>query len=807
MTIIIGIDPGSINTGYGIIRKVGSRIEHIDSGVISIKGSDINSRLPIIFTRLHEILQQYKPDHMVIEQVFLADNPQSAIKLGMARGVAILAGSLCQCVIFELSARQAKKFVTGMGNAQKEQVNRMVCRMLGLQDPPRLDASDALALAISHAQTINTRLLIAAKSQALVNNRSQRRLAQNTHNHQVLSEMVEQFEGEREVDAERAEGGKVAGAGIEGVKSIESIKGIEGIQDEVSDKEIGLGTHGDAVERAANGTTSNTLDCANSTNYTNFPNFEQHNPAAPTQAQAHAETSESAVSEATTSRQISDESLNFTSDLIAAISQQLSEQRQANWEEELRSGAGYHPSWMEDEMEDEMDAELEVDIDLELKHQVIDQEEIEQEIAACKVIEQEAQEDQKIQEAQEAQDAVPTTVLATQAQDKLDAQVTNPASDSQTVLAALINSDLTQLAPLSQVAPAQISETNRDTTSATTTATVATVATLAKVATVNTATSALSNPATLAHNHGFASSSPSYNPVLQSMSWERRSNPTSVHLQQNTRARGNFGATTTNLGTSANQLTSKAQLRALVQSQFGKINGSQLSNSNKLSALARNSQVNRTVTGNATATARNNATSSAHSAGLTASSKLHNVSQLANVTQSSDQELLRHTQNLNLTLSKANPSASSITNCTNLEVTNHEPTQGIQATESSPNKFADKLVSNREATSNFQVQASTTPHNATATPMHDTLSQLMSELTTQGVDKVLQQLDGNLSSNASTPAVTNLNVTLTAEQLELDRASLSNFKINAKRFQVKTGKSSNRTKLETKIKKSRKQDT
>lgn len=196
MTIILGIDPGSINTGYGIIRKLGSKLEYITSGVISVKGSDVNSRLPIIFTQLQEVIATYQPEQLVIEQVFLADNPQTALKLGMARGVAILACSLAGMNIFELSARQAKKFVTGMGNAKKEMVNRMVCRILGLTTAPKIDASDALALAISHANTLNARVMIQKQQQQmdLFDKRTQKRLASNTQNREQLQQQLDDFD-------------------------------------------------------------------------------------------------------------------------------------------------------------------------------------------------------------------------------------------------------------------------------------------------------------------------------------------------------------------------------------------------------------------------------------------------------------------------------------------------------------------------------------------------------------------------------------------------------------------------------------
>lgn len=189
MTVILGLDPGSINTGYGIVKKEGSKITHVASGVITVKGSDVNSRLPIIFTKLQEVIATYKPDHCVVEQVFISHNPQTGVKLGMARGVAILAASLAQLIIFELSARQAKKFVTGRGDADKALVNKMVVRFLKLEEAPKLDTSDALALAISHAQTLNARqMLLKQQSNSLLDEKSQKRLLNNALNFNALAQ-------------------------------------------------------------------------------------------------------------------------------------------------------------------------------------------------------------------------------------------------------------------------------------------------------------------------------------------------------------------------------------------------------------------------------------------------------------------------------------------------------------------------------------------------------------------------------------------------------------------------------------------
>lgn len=153
MTVILGIDPGSSVTGYGVLREDKRKLAYIASGLIRIKKSFLSDKLQQIYKGIREIMHQYQPEEIAIETVFMQKNVQSAIKLGQARGVAIVAATLEGIQIAEYSPRQIKQAVTGYGAAEKRQIQQMVCRLLKLSDVPPEDAADALAIAICHANT------------------------------------------------------------------------------------------------------------------------------------------------------------------------------------------------------------------------------------------------------------------------------------------------------------------------------------------------------------------------------------------------------------------------------------------------------------------------------------------------------------------------------------------------------------------------------------------------------------------------------------------------------------------------------
>ncbi len=150
---ILGIDPGSRITGYGLIKTDGLRHYYLSSGCIRIEAEKLTHRLQTIFDGLREIIFKFQPDEVAIEQIFMHRNPGSALKLGQARGVAIVVAALHELEVAEYSARQVKQAVVGYGAAEKGQVQHMISAMLKLSGTPQADAADALAIAMCHALT------------------------------------------------------------------------------------------------------------------------------------------------------------------------------------------------------------------------------------------------------------------------------------------------------------------------------------------------------------------------------------------------------------------------------------------------------------------------------------------------------------------------------------------------------------------------------------------------------------------------------------------------------------------------------
>lgn len=166
MSIILGIDPGSRLTGFGIIESRGSKLRYLTSGCIRIDtAQDLAYRLKQIFTCVTQLIEEYQPDEFAIEQVFMGKNADSALKLGQARGSAIVAASMKELSVFEYAARAVKQAVTGRGGAEKEQVQHMVQVLLNLPGKPQADAADALAIAITHAYSSQNLVAQAGASQ------------------------------------------------------------------------------------------------------------------------------------------------------------------------------------------------------------------------------------------------------------------------------------------------------------------------------------------------------------------------------------------------------------------------------------------------------------------------------------------------------------------------------------------------------------------------------------------------------------------------------------------------------------------
>lgn len=160
MSIILGIDPGSRITGYGVIRQQGRQLEYLGSGCIRTAVDDLPSRLKLIYAGVTEIITQFHPDFFAIEQVFMAKNADSALKLGQARGAAIVAAVNQELPVFEYAARQIKQTVVGTGAAEKSQVQHMVKSLLKLSSHPQADAADALAVAITHCHVSQNALRV-----------------------------------------------------------------------------------------------------------------------------------------------------------------------------------------------------------------------------------------------------------------------------------------------------------------------------------------------------------------------------------------------------------------------------------------------------------------------------------------------------------------------------------------------------------------------------------------------------------------------------------------------------------------------
>lgn len=152
--IILGIDPGSRITGYGFVTKSGSTITHLDNGAIdATREPDLAARLKFIYLKIRELISKFQPTAVAIESIFYAKNVQSTVKLGHARGVAMLAATQEGLPLFEYSPLSVKQAVVGYGGASKEQVQKMVKSLLKLPQIAEANASDALAIALCHAQS------------------------------------------------------------------------------------------------------------------------------------------------------------------------------------------------------------------------------------------------------------------------------------------------------------------------------------------------------------------------------------------------------------------------------------------------------------------------------------------------------------------------------------------------------------------------------------------------------------------------------------------------------------------------------
>lgn len=149
---VLGIDPGLVNTGFGVISSINNNFELIDYGVIKTNSKDkLSNRLKIIFNEVSQLINKYNPKVLSIEEIFYSKNVKSSLLLGHARGVAMAAASVNEMLVYEFAARKVKQSLTGNGNAHKDQVRFMVKNLLKMNEAPKSeDASDALGIALCY---------------------------------------------------------------------------------------------------------------------------------------------------------------------------------------------------------------------------------------------------------------------------------------------------------------------------------------------------------------------------------------------------------------------------------------------------------------------------------------------------------------------------------------------------------------------------------------------------------------------------------------------------------------------------------
>ncbi len=148
---ILGIDPGSVITGYGVVDSDGVRDFHVANGSLRIKGDELPEKLGFILEQVTGLITQWQPAEVAIESVFVSKNPMSALKLGQARGAAICAAVQLGLPVSEYAPKAIKQAAVGYGGAGKEQMQEMIRLLLSLEELPKPDAADGLAVALCHA--------------------------------------------------------------------------------------------------------------------------------------------------------------------------------------------------------------------------------------------------------------------------------------------------------------------------------------------------------------------------------------------------------------------------------------------------------------------------------------------------------------------------------------------------------------------------------------------------------------------------------------------------------------------------------
>jgi crossover junction endodeoxyribonuclease RuvC len=157
---VLGIDPGSRRTGWGVVQLEGTRLHHVGAGTIAVPGKlPLAKRLHMIHQGLQQVIADHQPEAVAVEEIFFAKYANAALKLGHARGVALLAAAESELDVHEYPPAIVKRTVVGRGAADKTQVGRLVAALLRLKTPPEEDAADALAVAITHIQASRSRAI------------------------------------------------------------------------------------------------------------------------------------------------------------------------------------------------------------------------------------------------------------------------------------------------------------------------------------------------------------------------------------------------------------------------------------------------------------------------------------------------------------------------------------------------------------------------------------------------------------------------------------------------------------------------
>ena len=157
---VLGVDPGSRRTGWGVVQLEGTRLHHLGAGtIVAAEKQPLPNRLRVIHRELHRVVSHHRPEAVAIEEIFFAKHANAALKLGHARGVALLVAADSELEVHEYPPAIVKRTIVGRGTADKTQVGRLVTALLGLAAAPEEDAADALAVAITHIQASRSRAL------------------------------------------------------------------------------------------------------------------------------------------------------------------------------------------------------------------------------------------------------------------------------------------------------------------------------------------------------------------------------------------------------------------------------------------------------------------------------------------------------------------------------------------------------------------------------------------------------------------------------------------------------------------------